>query len=334
MKILVVKLSSLGDVVHTMPAVQDMRAAFPAAKINWVVEKAFAPLVERCDGLNRVVPCELRKWRAAPLAAATRAEWSAFKQDLQSDGYDAVIDLQGLTKSALVSRMARLRPGGKRYALGNRTDGSSYEAPSRWVANVAIEVAPTVHAVDRSREVCGRALGYAPGKRERSGLVAAIPKVPDRTRPAIALVHGSSRADKEWPVEHWLELGRRLEARGFAIALPQGNDQEKLRSQELARGLARATVWPEQDLAALVDAMAACAGAIGVDSGPSHVAVALGLPHVQIYNFDTAWRTGPRAPHQRSVFAQPTPTIDAVWDSWIDAVAATGPLAAVHRVSA
>ncbi|MDP1885207.1 glycosyltransferase family 9 protein, partial [Polaromonas sp.] len=118
-KILIVKLSSLGDVVHTLPVVQDILAARPGAQIDWVVEQAFAPLLSplRASGhVQHVIPCELRRWRKAPLSAATRAEWCAFKKQLQAVPYDAVIDLQGLTKSAVVARLARLAPGGKRYA--------------------------------------------------------------------------------------------------------------------------------------------------------------------------------------------------------------------------
>ena len=131
MRILIVKLSSLGDVVHAMPAVQDMLNALPEAEIDWVVERGFAPLVRRCSGVHRVIECELRRWRKSPLAPATRAAWRAFKRDLQAQSYDAVIDLQGLTKSALVAWLARLAPGGRRYGLANQTDGSGVEAPAR-----------------------------------------------------------------------------------------------------------------------------------------------------------------------------------------------------------
>ena len=107
-RVLIVKLSSLGDVVHAMAAVQDIRRAYPTAQIDWVVERAFAPLVARCEGVQRVIPCELRRWRKNYFSAQHRKEWSAFKAELQAQAYDAVIDLQGLTKSALVARLARL----------------------------------------------------------------------------------------------------------------------------------------------------------------------------------------------------------------------------------
>ena len=324
--ILIVKLSSLGDVIHAMPAVQDLRAAHPDARIDWVVETGFAPLVYRCDGVDTVIGCSLRRWRESPLGAQTGTEWRAFRNALRERSYDAVIDLQGLTKSALVSRAAWLTVGGKRYALANQTEGSSYEAPTRWVADVAISIEPRVHAVTRSRELCARALGYAVPSTLRFGLQPLVLQDESYQDPAscIVLVHGTSRADKCWPETHWLELGRALIEQGFRLALPQGDDAERERSERIARALGRgAEVWPRMDLGRLTDRLAVCGGVIGVDSGLSHIAVALDLPHVQIYNFDTAWRTGPLAPdasrggpRQLSVFAQPTPSVQAVWDAW------------------
>jgi heptosyltransferase-1 len=328
MKILLVKLSSLGDVVHTLPVVQDILAAHPDAQIDWVVEKAFAPMLAPLvgAGLQRVVPCELRRWRKAPFSAATRSAWRAFKKDLQSQRYDAVIDLQGLAKSALVAWLARLARGGKRYAMANQTDGSGYEAPTRWVADVAIPLTPHIHAVQRGRELCARALGYSLAARPDYGLNRAVAHMGRAllAPKTIAFVHGSSRADKLWPIENWLALGRRLNAQGYVIALPHGNDEELVASRTMAASLAAAMVVPRLPLDQLTQQMTKCAGVIGVDSGLSHIAVALDLPHVQIYNFDTAWRTGPQpagaaqdAARQLSVFAQPYPTVDQVWQAWL-----------------
>lgn len=320
--ILIVKLSSLGDVVHGMPAVQDIHRALPEARIDWVAERGFAPLVRRCAGVTRVIESDLRRWRKAPLSAGTRQEWRAMREALGAQPYDAVIDLQGLTKSALVAWLAALAPGGRRYALANRTDGAGYEPPTRWVADVAVPIAPHTHAVMRSRQLCARALGYAVPDFESFGLqaqawraVGAMENGADQ--PCVAFVHGSSRADKQWPVAHWVALGERLAAAGYAVALPHGSDAELQRSEEIARQLPHAVVWPRLALDTLADALAGCAGVIGVDSGLSHIAVALGLPHVQIYNFDTAWRTGPvDTAWQCSVFARPTPAVDTVWRAW------------------
>lgn len=336
-RILIVKLSSLGDVVHAMAAVQDIRRALPAAQIDWVVERAFAPLVARCEGVRRVIPCALRRWRKSPLSSATRSEWSAFKADLQCEAYDAVIDLQGLTKSALIAWLAQTRVGGLRYAMANRTEGSAFEAPTRWVADRAIALEPQVHAVQRARLLCAQALGYAledeacfglrpgllavaqPQARAAHKLLAkpgaaANPFAPRKS--VVALVHGTSRQDKQWPLAHWVALGQRLNHSGFCVALAHGSAAERATSEQIAAALNDAWVWPTLELDALVDTMAHCAGVIGVDSGLSHIAVALGLPHVQIYNFDTAWRTGVANARQVSVYATPTPDVEAVWQAW------------------
>ncbi|MBG6073513.1 lipopolysaccharide heptosyltransferase I [Polaromonas sp. CG_23.6] len=333
-RILLVKLSSLGDVVHALPVVQDILAALPGAHIDWVVEKSFAPVLALHPGVRRVIPCEIRRWRKSPLSAVTRQQWNAFKADLRQTGYDAVIDLQGLTKSALVARLARLAPGGKRFALANQTDGSGYEAPTRWVADVAIHIQPHIHAVQRSRELVARALGYCLTPRPDYGLKRPLAQTgldhlaTEKVANRVAFVHGTSRADKEWPLGHWTALGQRLNAAGYQIALPHGNEKEKLKSQAIARSLndgapGQAVVWPLLALDALTHELAQCAGVIGVDSGVSHIAVALDLPHVQLYNFDTAWRTGPDAASARqvSVYAAPQPSVDAVWQAWLGCLA-------------
>jgi heptosyltransferase-1 len=341
-RLLLVKLSSLGDVIHTLPVVQDILAAHPQAVIDWVVEPGFAPLLRRVDGLRRVIECAQRRWRARGLAgllaADVRAEKRAFLQALREETYDTVIDLQGLTKSALVARRARLAQGGERVALANRTDGSGYEPPTRWVAHRVIRIPPRTPALDRSRQLAAAALGYALQGPPRFGLQGRLPRHGQRTG---VFVHGTSRADKLWPEADWVALGRRLVAEGWRIALPQGSDDEAARAARLAAGIGadHCDAWPRMGLDALVDEMGACHGVIGVDSGLSHLAVALELPHVQLYNFPTAWRTGPQPVdalgevhgHQVSVVAQTmaaggvglAPSLDDVWAAWQGVCAAT-----------
>jgi heptosyltransferase-1 len=176
------------------------------------------------------------------------------------------------------------------------------------------------HAVQRSRELCARALGYALQGAPRYGLDRAAGPRED----TVVFVHGTSREDKCWPEEHWIALGQRLLEQGHGIGLPHGSEAERERSQRVAQALGpRAEAWPRLSLDALAERMGRCAGAIGVDSGLSHIAVALDLPHVQVYNFDTAWRTGPFGnARQRSVFASPAPSVDAVWQAWQEVAAA------------
>ena len=335
MKILIVKLSSLGDVVHALPVLHDIHQAFAHAQIDWVVERSFAPLVACAAGVHSVIPCDLRTWRKSFWRKDTRTAWAAFQAHLQTLAYDAVIDLQGLTKSALVARCANMAPGGKRFAMAHATHGSGHEAPTHWVADVAIALPRQIHVVARSRMLCAQALGYdlpkdAPDNYgflefKNSTFKNSIPHASD----TVAFIHGSSRADKCWDEACWVQMGLRLSAQGNTIALLHGSADEEARSVRIAQAVNAAAgnvsrdgsvarVWPRMGLDAMLARLASCAGCVGVDSGISHMAVALDLPHVQIYNFDTAWRTGPVGlAQQTSVFARPQPTVDQAWQAWL-----------------
>ena len=327
LRVLVVKLSSLGDVVHTLPAAMDIQAHFPNAQIDWVVEPSFAPIVKACSAVHRVIACDLRRWRKNIWSTEARVAWRAFMAELHQERYDAILDLQGLTKSALVSWLARTAPQGKRFAMAHATDGSAYERPTRWVADQAVDMPPHIHALTRGRLLCATALQYEMPVTLQYGLnpqndVEAI----NRTNNLVMFVHGTSRADKEWPLSNWHELGLRLSRSGYQVALPHGNEEERLRSVAMAEMIPNAIVLPQMKINELMQFMASTAGVIGVDSGVSHIAVALNLPHVQIYNFDTAWRTGPISSdhdktRQRSVVDFPTPSVDAVWALWQECIA-------------
>ena len=316
MRILIVKLSSLGDVVHAMPVVHDIGVAHPQAAIDWVVEPGFSPLLRRMEGLDAVIECPLRRWTRSWWTAATRSQLRAFRIRLRWHDYDAILDLQGLTKSALIARLAR----GVRYGLANRTEGASHEWPARWLVDHALRIEPRIHALDRSRLLAARALGYRIGGTPDFGLRRKAPPATGAA-PTLLCIHGTSREDKLWPEADWIALGRRAIAEGWRIALPQAGTTEQARAQRLQAALGTsATVWPALDLGAVIDRMQGVQATVGVDSGLSHIAVALDLPHVQIYNFPTAWRTGPQTAHghahQISVEGRPTPSQEAVWQAW------------------
>ena len=329
LRVLVVKLSSLGDVVHTLPAAMDIHANCPNAQIDWVVESSFAPIVKACSAVHRVIACDLRRWRKNMWTQDTRESWHAFLAELHQERYDAIIDLQGLTKSALVSWLAHTASHGKRFAMAHATDGSAYERPTRWVADVAIDIEPHSHAMTRGRLMCAKALHYEVPSLLQYGLNPSKNTQHPGTQNGknlVVFVHGTSRADKEWPLANWHALGLRLSDEGYQIVLPHGNEEERLRSVAMAEMIPHAIVWPRMTIDDLMQAMASTVGVVGVDSGLSHIAVALNLPHVQIYNFDTAWRTGPIGNahekfRQRSVVDFPTPSVDAVWSLWQECMA-------------
>lgn len=331
MDVLLVKLSSLGDVVQTMPVVHDLLQQFPGAHLDWVVEEAFAALVQRVQGLRTVIPMAERRWRNSGSAPATRHERSLFEAQLQSQTYDVVIDFQGLIKSALVARLAKLKVGGFRATYANKSEACGYEWPVRFMVNKAVPMPRRIHAVARYRALAAGVLAYTMVGLPIYGLKQpGVQEWQAAASHTVVFAHGTTRPDNEWPLAHWIELGHHLIAQGFQIALPQANAAENLLCEAIAQTLGpeACTVWPRMPLAQLLDAMAACCGVVGVDSGLSHMAVALNLPHVQIFSQDRAWRAGPVGQaHQVAVGGASAPEVATVWQAWCTVQKAAPPQA-------
>jgi heptosyltransferase-1 len=327
-RVLIVKLTSMGDVVHTLPVVQDLLRWRDDIVVDWVVEEPFADIVRRAGGIRRVIPCNFRKWFRNPFSPTHRAQWKAFVATLRSERYDAVFDLQGLSKSALVAGMARMTIPGQRIAMANRTEGSSYEVLTRLAADVAIRLEPHVHAVTRGRLLCAKSQNYELPATLDFGLHVA--KRQGTATAKVMLVTGSSRANKTWPTGHWAAMVGQLSQQGMTSLLVHGTEPELAECKRIMALLgadAKVVLLPRLALSDLIDEMAQCQGVIGIDSGLSHLGVALGLQVVQIYNFDTAWRTGPLAsPHQQSVFGRPSPSVDQVMNAWRSVTAAGDPV--------
>jgi heptosyltransferase-1 len=314
MNILIVKMSSLGDVIQTMPVVQDLRLQFPEAKIDWMVEEAFAPLVDRVQGVRRVLPLAQRRWRKSRWSEATRRERKHFDQHLKQQSYDAVIDFQGLIKSALEARCAHLNPGGFSATYGNRSDACGYEWPVQLLLQRKLPMPTRIHAVARYRLLAGLAMGYEP----QGQAVYPLSRSLSKEESTVVFAHGTTRADNEWQEANWVTLGQRLIEAGKRIALPHANATELALVTRIANTLGdQAEIWPRANLSDVMDRMAASGGVIGVDSGLSHMAVSLDLPHVQIFSQPRAWRAGPvGCSHQVAVGGDQAPQVDAVWQAW------------------
>ena len=295
LKILIVRVSSLGDVVHNMPMVADLHRNFPAAQIDWVVEEAYGPLVRLNRGVRRVIPFALRRWRRSLGSAATRAELAAFRRALREVAYDLVFDTQGLFKTSVVMRMARLAPGGRRIGLANATQGSGYEPVSRIFHTQSIPVGLHTHAVQRARTVAAVALGYeidSPAAFCMNPAPVSSTAASWLPQSAYAvLFHGTARAGKLWSPAHWIVIGQRLAARGMPVLLPWGSAAEKLAAQHLAQQIPGAQVLPHLPMMDAVLLAQRAALVVGVDSGLTHIAAAFERPTVEIYCDSPRWKT-------------------------------------------
>ena len=293
MKILLIKMSSMGDVVHAMPALTDILRHRPDATVDWVVEQGFADLVRANAPLvRRVLPIRLRAWRKKWRDAQTRQEWRAFKATLQAEAYDVVIDCQGLLKSAAVSRMAKLAPNGRRVGFDR---SSIRESLASYFYNETYAVSSQLPAVTRNRQLCAQALHYSiDGEAPQVSLPSLLQYAAPRddwqnpTEPYVVLIPNASRIDKRWAMANWHAVAAQCHAAGLRTVWFWGGADELSYTQELLTGLPHevfvdAALPPFLTIpqAAMCIEKAVCV--IGLDSGLTHLSAALGKPTVGIY---------------------------------------------------
>lgn len=280
--LLLVKTSSLGDVIHNLPVVTDLLAHFPAVEIDWVVEESFAEIPRLHPGVREVIPVALRRWKKRLWSPATWQEIGAARRQLAAQTYDAILDTQGLLKSALIARQAR----GPRLGYDA---AAAREALAARCYDAGFFVPKTLHAVERNRRLAAAALGYTVAPQLDYGLPRSSAG-PNRL--SAVLLTATSRADKLWPEGHWVSLGRALASRGLSVLLPGGSLAERQRAERLARQIPGAQAIPPMSLTGLAELLAHARFAVGVDTGLSHLAAALGTPIVALYTATDPGLTG------------------------------------------
>lgn len=307
-KILLVKLSSLGDVLHNLPIIWDLRARLPHAQIDWVVEEGYVHLLEPLRshdsfrGVDRILPFGLRRWKKNLLKLSTWKEFFTFKRQLQEVSYDIIIETQGLLKSALVCSLARKSPNVVVSGLANATEFSGYEPIARAFYNHSVQVPTQCHAIDRSRWVMSSALDWPLVDR------VAVPQFYSQSycdfldsnsrktleclkRPYILCFHSTAREAKRWSNQHWIALGKVLASKSYQVVFPWGNPEERAVSIELSTQVPGSVV---PDAFSIEEAFFVISGAaltVGVDTGLTHLAAVLNKPTVEIYCDSPRWKT-------------------------------------------
>ncbi|MGV3346090.1 lipopolysaccharide heptosyltransferase RfaC [Enterobacteriaceae bacterium LUAb1] len=279
MKVLIVKTSSMGDILHTLPALTDAMHAVPGIRFDWVVEEGFAQIPCWHPAVDEVIPVALRRWRKNWFGRQTRAARCHFKQRVQAQQYDAVIDAQGLLKSAmLVTRLAKGTKHGKNSV-------SARESFSSWWYDKRYEIPKQMHAVERMRLLFAKSLGYQ--KPETVGDYAIahhfLAQLPEDSGTYLVFLHATTRESKHWPETHWRELIRLLKESGLRIKLPWGTEHEQQRAMRLAAGFDYADVLPKLTLEQVAYQLAGAKAVVSVDTGLSHLAAALGKPNITLY---------------------------------------------------
>ncbi len=279
MRVLVVKTSSMGDVVHMLSAIREASDLKPSIRFDWVCEEAFIDLPRLLPCVDRVIPVAMRRWRRQGLSRVTIREIREFVRRLRENEYDLVIDAQGLLKSAWMTRLARCRSGGRwgydwasaREPLASLVLDHRVVAPAAW------------HAIERLRVLVTTALGVARQGAIRPIDASGLPALAEDAHPSILLLHGTSRIEKSWPVHHWIALGKLLAAKGYWLLLPWGSELERQQAEVIAQGIGdEAKVLVSLSIRSLAQHCQAADAVVGLDSGLMHLSVALGRPTVAL----------------------------------------------------
>ena len=278
MRVLIVKTSSMGDVLHTLPALTDAARAIPGIRFDWVVEEGFAQIPSWHENVDRVIPVAIRRWRKAWFSDPVKAERRAFRHAVQAEQYDAIIDAQGLVKSAaLVTRLA--------HGIKHGMDWQSAREPlASLFYNRRHHIAKQQHAVERTRELFARSLGYAKPETQGDYAIARhFPNSRSHSTPYAVFLHATTRDDKHWPESHWRDLIGLLANSGLQIKLPWGAPHEEARAKRLAEGYDFVEVLPRMSLERVAQVLAGARCVVSVDTGLSHLTAALDRPNITLY---------------------------------------------------
>lgn len=281
--ILFVKTSSLGDVVHNMPAITDAARHSSGRRLSWIVEEDLAPLARLHPAVGDIIPVAARRWRSSIFSAATWNEVRAFSRRLRERNDETVIDTQGLIRSALIVRKTR----GEKHGYDSE---SIRESLASRVYDVRHKVSRRLHAVTRNRTLTGLALGYTPGETIDYGLPRAQAA---SASPYAILQHGTSREAKQWREVDWIGIGQWLSKRGLEVVIPWGSQAERITSERLAAAIKTSRILPRQSLDLTAQTIAGASLVVGVDTGLLHLAAAYGVPLIAIFIATEPGLTGP-----------------------------------------
>ena len=299
MKVLIVKTSSMGDVIHTFPAIEDAQLNRPDVAFDWCVEEAFAGIVALHPAIGKIHTVAIRRWRKALLNGRTWREATALRRTLHACSYDLVIDAQGLLKSALVARQAGAPIAG--------FDRSSAREPSATLFyDVTYAVPDDLHAIERTRRLFGLALGYQPDLSALdSGIVPPPGNLAGISGRTAFLLHGTSREDKKWPEQDWIETARLLVESQMTPVITWSNEPEKAVAEAIAKAVPSTIVVPKSPLAEIAAVIGRSTLVIGADTGLTHLASAFGLPTVAVFLATEPGLTGPRGQYASTLLAAP-----------------------------
>lgn len=290
--VLLVKMSSLGDIIHSFAAVHDFKTHFPQVKLTWAVEEAYAPLLHEHPDVNVVLPVPMRRLRKTSSLWFMTREWRGFCKAFSALPFDVVIDAQGLLKSAFLSYQAS---AAKRVGFDRK---SAREAAAAVFYNRRISVDKTLHAVTRTRQLFARTFSYT---FDRQNPDFGLSPAHVHQQKQLLFFHGTSWLSKSLPEETWQQLAALATAAGYDVLLPWGSEREYAQAQRIACNTANCQVLPALDIPALGRLLAHSTGVISVDTGLGHLAGAYGLPVLGVFGPTLVSKSGILGPCSKNI---------------------------------
>ncbi len=277
MRVLIVKTSSLGDVIHTLPALTDASRACPNVEFDWVVEDSFAEIPSWHPAVSEVIPVSIRRWRKQIFKTIGSVEWKQFRTQLRKHHYDLVIDAQGLLKSAWVTRLVKAPAAGyDKHSVREKLAALAYQHQ--------YQVPVDMHAVERTRELFAMALDYQkPDSKGQYGIDRSRFCSVTQEATNVVFLHGTTRHDKHYPEDYWKQLASKLTAQGIRVRLPWGNTDEKRRAYRIAADNPLIQVLPKLNLQGVAGVLSQATAVVAVDTGLGHLSAALDIPTISLY---------------------------------------------------
>lgn len=279
LRVLIVKTTSMGDVLHTLPALTEAAKYCPDIQFDWVVEEGFAQIPTWHFAVDKVIPVAIRRWRKSWFSAETKKERAHFIQTLRARHYDLIIDAQGLIKSALITRKA--------FGTKHGYDRKSIKEPlASFFYDIKHYVSKKMHAVDRIRQLFAQSLDYSISLHEQGDYAIAghFTKLERLEQPKyLMFLHSTTRDEKHWTQAHWIDLIKIAKAQGYKVKLPWGSEKEYQRAIFLAQGFDNVIVLPKLTLSEIATELASATAIVSVDTGLSHLAAALDRPNITLF---------------------------------------------------
>lgn len=296
MRVLVVKLSSMGDVIHSLPALTDAEKKIPGIKFDWVVEENFVEIAQWHPAVENVIPINLRSWRGNKWHAIRTGEILKFLKQLRLKEYDLIIDAQGLLKSAVVSLLAK----GKRAGLDKYSARGKYIS---WLYHQPFYVFPEQHAVERVRQLFSKALHYDHTDLSVDYGLSSLCTKKSSNNNYLVFLHSTTWDSKLWPEKYWVQLVKKVIEKGYKVKLPSGNAVEKERADRIGQKIEGVEIFPRLSIKKIAELLFNAQAVVSVDTGFGHLAAALNIPTVSIYGATNPRLTATYGDYQKHLIA-------------------------------